>query len=188
MPAMNIWTIILIALALAMDAFAVSIASGICIRQSRIKHALIMAGWFGAFQAIMPLIGWFAGVKFSSYISSIDHWIALGLLSFVGGKMIYESSRLESLEKKTNPFDLHILFVLSFATSIDALAVGLSFALLNVEILLPVIIIGLVTFTISFAGVLIGERGGHFFEKRIELIGGLVLIAIGIKIVLDHIL
>jgi len=185
---MNIWTIVVIAIALAMDAFAVSIASGICIRHSRIKHALIMGAWFGAFQAIMPLIGWLAGVKFSNLISTVDHWIALGLLGFVGGKMIYESSRLESLEKKTDPFALKILFVLSLATSIDALAVGLSFALLKVEILLPVLIIGIVTFLISFAGVLIGERGGHFFEKKIELIGGLILIAIGIKIVLDHVL
>lgn len=183
---MNIWTIVLIALALAMDAFAVSVASGICIRQSRIKHALIMGGWFGAFQAIMPMIGWLTGIKFINVISDVDHWIALGLLSFVGGKMIYESSRLESQEKRTNPFDLHVLFLLSLATSIDALAVGLSFALLKVEILLPVIIIGLVTFAMSFAGVLIGEKGGHFFEKKIEFAGGLVLIAIGIKIVLDH--
>jgi putative Mn2+ efflux pump MntP len=169
-----------------MDAFAVSIASGITIKHAKFKHALIMGAWFGGFQALMPLIGWFAGMKVRDFISGFDHWIAFGLLSFVGLKMIYESFKIESQENRTNPFALRVLFMLSIATSIDALAAGLSFAVLKVEILTPVIIIGIITFLMSFLAVLIGERGRHFFERKIELAGGLFLIVIGIKIVLDH--
>jgi len=182
------WAIVLIALALAMDAFAVSIASGITIKQSRIRHALTMGAWFGAFQAIMPLLGWLSGMKLRSLIGTMDHWVAFALLSFVGCKMIYEAFQIESIEKRTNPFDLHVIFMLSLATSIDAFATGLSFAVLKMEILTPILLIGSITFIISFIGVLIGERGGHFFEKKIEFAGGLVLIAIGLKILISHIL
>lgn len=176
----------LIALALAMDAFAVSIASGITIRKARVKHALIMGAWFGSFQAIMPLLGWLAGLKLRGYISEIDHWVTFVLLSFIGGKMIYESFKIQAIEERTNPFASHVLFILALATSIDALATGLSFAVLKVEIFTPAVVIGVITFIMSFAGVLIGERGAHFFEKKIEFIGGLVLIGIGTKILLSH--
>ena len=183
---MSIWTILLIALALAMDAFAVSIASGFAMRQLKVRHALSMAGSFGAFQAIMPLIGWFSGIRLRGWILHVDHWVAFGLLTFVGGKMIAEAFEIEELEEKTNPFALHVLLVLSVATSIDALAAGLSFALLDVSITAPVLIIGAVTFCMSLAGVAIGTRGGHLFEKKIEVLGGVILIGIGLKILLSH--
>jgi manganese efflux pump family protein len=183
---MNIWMIIFIALALAMDAFAVSIASGITIKQTRLKYALIMGTWFGLFQAIMPFLGWLAGLKLRGLIENIDHWVAFALLSFIGCKMIYESFKIESIEEKTNPFDFKVLFMLAIATSIDALATGLSFAVLKIEILTPILIIGLVTFVMSFTGVLIGEKGSHFFEKKIEFAGGFILICIGVKILLSH--
>ncbi|MDD4869280.1 MAG: manganese efflux pump MntP family protein [Kiritimatiellae bacterium] len=183
---MTIWTIILIALALAMDAFAVSIASGITIKQTRIKYALIMGAWFGSFQAIMPFLGWLAGLKLRNFIAGMDHWVAFALLSFIGCKMIYESFKMDSIEERTNPFDFHVLFMLAIATSIDALATGMSFAVLKIEIFTPVLIIGLITFIMSFTGVLIGEKGGHFFEKKIEFAGGLLLICIGLKILLSH--
>ncbi|MFC1498395.1 manganese efflux pump MntP family protein [Verrucomicrobiota bacterium] len=181
---MNLTTIIFIALALAMDAFAVSIASGITIKRLHLKHAFTIAAWFGAFQAIMPILGWLGGVKLKAFTGGIDHWIAFGLLCFVGCKMIYEAFRIETIEKKTNPLDIHVLFILSIATSIDALAAGISFALLAVSILMPVLIIGVITFIMSFAGVLIGDKSGHFFEKKIEIVGGLILIGIGIKILI----
>jgi manganese efflux pump family protein len=185
---MSIWTILLIALALAMDAFAVAIASGFAMRQLRVRHALAMAASFGAFQAIMPLIGWFSGIKLRGWMLHVDHWVAFGLLTFVGGKMIAEAFEIEEQEKKTNPFALHVLLVLSVATSIDALAAGLSFALLDVAITAPVLIIGAVTFCMSLAGVAIGARGGHLFEKKIEVLGGVILIGIGLKILLSHLL
>lgn len=183
---MNLWTILLIALALAMDAFAVSVASGIAIKQLRIRHALTIAGWFGTFQALMPLLGWLAGLKLQALIAGFDHWIAFGLLCFVGCKMIYESFRMEAVQKKAEPLDIHVLFVLSVATSIDALAAGISFAMLKVSIVTPILIIGLVTFVISFIGVWVGRHTGHFFEKKIEIAGGLLLIVIGIWILISH--
>ena len=183
---MSVVQIILIALALAMDSFAVSIACGIAIKHSKIKHALIMAAWFGGFQALMPFLGWFLGLRLRSFTANLDHWIAFALMAFLGGKMVYESFKIESQERKTNPFASHMLLILSIATSIDALAAGISFAVLKMDIIAPIMIIGVITFAITFAGVLIGERGGHFFEKKIELAGGLVLIAIGLKILFQH--
>lgn len=183
---MNYGTILLVALALAMDAFAVSIASGFAVRRLHIRHALTMAGSFGAFQAVMPLIGWLCGMRLRGWIAEVDHWVAFGLLTFVGGKMIVEAFGIEEAEKKTNPFALRVLLVLSVATSLDALAAGLSFAFLGVAITTPILIIGAVTFCMSFAGVALGARGGHLFEKKIEVLGGLILIAIGLKILLSH--
>jgi putative Mn2+ efflux pump MntP len=184
---MSLWTLLGIALALAMDAFAVSVASGVALKRIRIRHALTIAGFFGAFQAIMPLLGWLGGLTFKNMVSGFDHWLAFGLLSFIGCKMIYESFKIESVEKKTNPLDIYVLFVLSVATSLDALATGFSFALLGVSIVTPAIVIGLVTFATSFAGVFIGEKSGHFFEKRIEIVGGLILIGIGVRILMSHV-
>ncbi len=179
-------TIFLIALALAMDAFAVSITSGVTIKQLRIKHAFTIAAWFGMFQAIMPLLGWLGGVKLSRFITGFDHWIAFALLFFIGSKMIYESYKIEKIETRTNPLDIYVLFILSLATSIDALATGISFAFLNVSIIAPVLTIGIVTFLLSFLGVWIGKKAGHFFEKKMEIAGGLILIAIGLKILISH--
>ena len=183
---MNLVTIIIIAVGLAMDAFAVSIASGVTLKEVRLSYALRIALFFGGFQAVMPLIGWLVGSSFSSYIAAFDHWVAFGLLAFIGGKMIYESTILKEAEKKTDPRKLIVLFVLAIATSIDALAVGLSFSFLDVTIVEPVIIIGLITFLLSFAGVYIGTKAGSMFENKIEIIGGVILIGVGIKILIEH--
>ena len=183
---MDMISIIVIAFGLAMDAFAVSITSGITIRQLKINNALKIALFFGSFQAIMPIIGWLAGLSLRNFISEIDHWIAFGLLIFIGCKMIYESITIQSSEKEINPLNVYVLLVLSIATSIDALAVGLSFAILKISIMTPVVIIGSITFALSFLGVFVGDRIGHFFENKIEIAGGLLLIGIGIKILVEH--
>ena len=182
---MDILSIVLIAVGLAMDAFAVSITSGITIKRLKINNALKIALFFGLFQAVMPIIGWLAGLSLRGYISAIDHWIAFGLLSFIGCKMIYESITVQSSEKEINPLNVYVLLVLSVATSIDALAVGVSFAFLKVPIITPVIIIGTVTFSLSYLGVYLGDRIGSFFENKIEIAGGLLLIGIGIKILVE---
>lgn len=183
---MDMITIILIALALAMDALAVSITSGTTIKHSRINKALKISIFFGSFQAVMPFIGWLAGFRLRDFISNVDHWIAFGLLSLIGCRMIYESTKLESSEKKINFLKVYVLLTLSVATSIDALAVGISFAFLNIYIATPIIIIGIITFLLSFLGVFVGSRFGHFFENRIEIVAGLILIGIGIKILVEH--
>ncbi len=183
---MDMITIIIIAFGLAMDAFAVSITSGITIKKLKIDHALKIALFFGSFQAFMPVVGWLAGLSLKDFISGIDHWIAFGLLGFIGCKMIYESIRMQPGEARNNSMNLYVLLILSVATSIDALAVGISFAFLEISIVTPVIIIGVVTFLLSFFGVFVGSRFGHFFEKRIEIVGGLVLIGIGVKILVEH--
>ncbi len=185
---MSIVEIIITAFALAMDAFAVSIASGITIHNLRLKHAVTIAIWFGLFQAVMPLLGWLLGSHVMKYVQECDHWLAFGLLAFIGAKMIYEAFQIEEVEKKTNPLDLYVLFILSVATSIDAFAVGLSLAVLCVSIVLPVIMIGVITFFMSLCGVYIGDRSGHFIEKKIEIVAGIVLIAIGLKILLQDLL
>lgn len=185
---MNIITILFLALALAMDAFAVSIANGLTIKNIRIKHALVIATWFGLFQALMPLIGWLGGVRLSDIISGIDHWVVFGLLLFIGGKMIYESCRLEKYKKGANPLDIRVLFALSVATSIDAFAAGVGLALLRIPILGPVIIIGLITFIMSFIGVWIGDKCTRFFDKKVEIAAGIILIAIGLKVLISHLL
>jgi len=183
MPLLTIW---FIAVVLAMDAFAVSVTSGVLIKRLHILYAMKIALSFGIFQAIMPLIGYLAGVSIRQYISGLDHWIAFVLLGSIGAKMIYESRVMKKEERSSDPIGFPTLMMLSLATSIDALAIGITFATLNVEILIPITIIGLVTFAISFVGVYIGDHFGHFFEERIELVGGLVLIGIGIKILVEH--
>jgi len=183
---MGLITIIIIALALAMDAFAVSIVSGTVYKKLKVKHALRMALSFGAFQAFMPLVGSLAGLTIRDHIAEYDHWVAFGLLAAVGGKMIYESFKIAPHEKNSNPANITVLLFLSIATSIDALAVGITLSVLQVSILLAVTIIGLITFVLSYLGVYIGKKVGHFFEGQIEAIGGLVLIALGIKILIEH--
>ncbi|MFC1502172.1 manganese efflux pump MntP family protein [bacterium] len=183
---MNFLTIVVIAIGLAMDAFAVSVASGFAIRELRIRHALRIAVFFGVFQAVMPIIGWLAGLSLRDWIIHVDHWIAFGLLGFIGIKMIVESSRLDPTRKKTDPLKLIVLLILAVATSIDALVVGLTFAILQVSIFIPILVIGLITFCLSFTGVYIGDHFGHFFERKIEIAGGVILIGIGIKILIEH--
>ena len=182
---MNFLTVFIIAIGLAMDAFAVSIASGISLKKCCISNAARIALSFGLFQALMPILGWIAGQTLRSSISHVDHWIAFGLLAFIGGKMIYESRQIDSC-KRTDPLQPGTLLLLSIATSIDALAVGFSLAILNVHLFLPVLVIGIVTFVLSFIGVYLGDRIGHICEKQVELIGGLVLIGIGVKILIEH--
>jgi putative Mn2+ efflux pump MntP len=169
-----------------MDAFAVSIVSGSLHKELKVKYALRMALFFGGFQAVMPVLGFLAGVGLKEFISASDHWIAFALLCFVGGKMIYESLRIEAAGKNRDPSNLLTLLALSVATSIDALAVGITLSLLKAPPALAVTVIGLVTFGLSYAGVSIGKRFGHFFESKIEIIGGLILIAIGVKILVEH--
>lgn len=186
MSEMSAYTIVFIAFGLAMDAFAVSVTSGFTIKQLHVKHALRIAAFFGIFQAVMPLVGWLAGLGFRGLISGIDHWVAFGLLSFIGLKMIYESTKMGPDRRTTDPLNIFVLLLLSVATSMDALAVGLSLSLLKVSIISPAIIIGLITFGLSFLGVYVGDRFGHFFENKIEVAGGLILIAIGVKILVEH--
>jgi putative Mn2+ efflux pump MntP len=185
---MNLITIIVIAVGLSMDAFAVSIVSGSVYKQLKIKHAFRIAVFFGGFQAIMPLIGSLAGISLKGYVANYDHWMAFALLSAVGAKMIYESFKITSAEENFNPENILVLLVLSVATSIDALVVGITLSFLRVSIATAVIIIGLVTFALSYLGVLIGKRFGHFFESKIEALGGLVLIGLGAKILFEHLI
>ncbi|MEK6775723.1 MAG: manganese efflux pump MntP family protein [bacterium] len=183
---MNLITILFIAIGLSMDAFAVSITSGLAIKRFHVNHALKIGIFFGSFQAIMPVIGWLAGFGLRTFISGIDHWIAFGLLTVIGCKMIYESTMMKPDKRENSPLDISVLLILSIATSIDALAVGLSLSLIQVSIILPAAIIGIITFLISTAGVFIGNRFGHIFENKMEILGGLILIGIGIKILIEH--
>jgi len=183
------WTmIIVIAVGLAMDAFAVSVVSGSAYKQLHVKHALRMAAFFGGFQAFMPLIGSMAGLSLKEYITGCDHWIAFCLLSAVGAKMIYESFKIKSVEENLDPSNIFVLLALSVATSIDALVIGITLSFITSSIGVAVTIIGLVTFVLSYLGVVIGKRFGHFFENKIEIVGGLILIAIGAKILIGHLL
>jgi putative Mn2+ efflux pump MntP len=185
---MAFMTIIIVAVGLAMDAFAVSIVTATAYRQLKISHALRMAFFFGAFQAFMPLIGSMAGLSLKDHVADYDHWVAFALLTAVGVKMIYESFKIAGAEKDLNPLNISVLLVLSVATSIDALAVGITLPLLSVPLAAAVIIIGMVTFALSWLGTLLGKKFGHLFESKIEAAGGLVLIALGIKILLQHLL
>jgi len=186
---MNIISALLLGLALSMDAFACATACGFYIKEVKLKHALKVGIAFGGFQGIMPLIGWTAGHSLKMWIKAIeaiDHWIAFSLLSIIGIKMIFESFSLEK-EPKTDPLKNITLLILSIATSIDALVVGLSLSLIKISIIEPALIIGIITFCISFSGVYIGKSFGHLFESKLEIIAGLILIGIGLKILLFHI-
>jgi len=184
---MDLITICGIGIGLSMDAFAVSISCGLTIKNLKKRNAFKIGAFFGSFQAVMPVIGWLAGLNLRELISGLDHWVAFMLLLIVGARMIYEATRPEYCERKIDPLKHKTLLLLSVATSIDALAVGLSFAFLNISIVLPVIIIGLITFSISFFGVLGGKKIGCYFRKKVEIAGGLILIGIGLKILVQHI-
>jgi putative Mn2+ efflux pump MntP len=168
-----------------MDAFAVSIAKGITITESRKKNGVLLASLFGGFQMLMPAIGWLAGLSFKDLIMGVDHWIAFGLLSFIGGKMIYDSIRKKE-NGKEEKLRLISALILALATSIDALMVGLSFAFLEVSIFEPILIIGLVTFGLSLNGFMFGCSIGKIFGNRIKIVGGLILVLIGLRILIEH--
>ena len=184
---MGLMELVLIALGLSMDAFAVSLCKGLSMSRLKLRNAAVIALFFGSFQALMPLIGWLLGKQFESYITSVDHWITFALLAVIGGKMIYEALRKDRCpEKSGDALYLKELLVLALATSIDALAVGITFAFLQVFILPAVSLIGIITFAISLAGVCIGRGFGMRLKSKAELAGGIVLVLIGLKILLEH--
>ena len=184
------FTLLLMGAGLSMDAFAVSICKGLSMRKVNKKQCLVIGLFFGGFQALMPFIGWVLGCQFEQYITSIDHWIAFILLGFIGGKMVVEAIREkdEAVEvgKMDPPLDLKEMFILAIATSIDALAVGITFAFLQVPIVEAISIIGITTFVISVIGVYVGNFFGNRYKKKAELAGGIILILIGLKILLEH--
>ena len=186
---MGIVELLLIAAGLSMDAFAVSICKGLGMKKVNLKVAFVLALFFGGFQALMPLIGWALGSQFLWLISPIDHWIAFVLLAVIGGKMLWEALHDEEGEddgKPADKIDLGEFFTLAVATSIDALAVGISFAALAVDIVPSILIIGVVTFCFTIAGVFVGNFFGSRYEKPASIVGGVVLILIGLKILLEH--
>ena len=182
---MDIFEIILIGFGLAMDAFAVSICKGLSMKKIKWKNAIIIAIYFGLFQAIMPVIGFFLGSTFSKFIQKMDHWIAFVLLSAIGVNMIKESNDDEG-ENRNDRADFKTMIVLAIATSIDALAVGITFAFFEVNLWLASLIIGVITFCLSFIGVVIGNKFGDKFQNKAELAGGFILIVIGLKILIEH--
>ena len=178
----------LIGVGLSMDAFAVSVCKGLNMRDKiNYKHAGLIALFFGGFQALMPIVGYFLGVNFEGLIKSFDHWIAFVLLAFLGGRMIYEAVTGKDDEEETDSsLKIKELFMLAVATSIDALAVGITFAFLSVNIWSAVSIIGITTFILAFAGVIIGNKFGSRYKNKAEIAGGIILILIGTKILLEH--
>ena len=189
MTGLEIW---LLAIGLAMDCFAVSIASGIILKRIQWRPMLVMALAFGLFQALMPFIGWMFAKTFSHLIESVDHWIAFAILAFLGGRMILESFKDEDCRQTFNPASPKVVFTMAIATSIDALAIGISFALLGInnytEILSPILIIGFVSFVMSLIGLYFGIKCGCECARKLkaELWGGIILVAIGLKILIEH--
>ncbi len=180
--------IFLVAISLALDCLAVSIAQGAVFKkkEEKIKYALKTALFFCVFQMVMPLIGWWAGYGFKIVITSFDHWIAFALLAAIGIKMIYEGAKGEHEDEEKSVIKIRTLIILSFATSIDALAVGISFGIMNTSLLLSIIMIGVFAFLFSFIGFMAGNKAGGFFKGKIEIIGGIILILIGLKIAVQH--
>ncbi len=182
---MRLYELFIIAVSLSMDAFAVSICKGLSAGRPRLSHCLTCGGWFGAFQAGMPLIGWLLGVRFQYLIVSVDHWVAFALLGMIGFNMVRES-RGGGAEELDCSFSPRAMLPLAVATSIDALAVGVTFAFLQVDIVPAVAFIGVTTFVLSAAGVRVGAHFGSRFKSRAELAGGLILMGMGVKILVEH--
>lgn len=182
---MGLIELFLIAVGLSMDAFAVSVCKGLAMPKCTFKKAAIVGLWFGGFQALMPAIGYILGAQFQEAIASIDHWIAFVLLALIGGNMIHEA--LDNDEEEADAsLDVKTMFLLAVATSIDALAIGITFAFLKVNIIPAVCFIGIVTFIISFAGVKIGNVFGARYKNKAEIVGGVILVLLGLKILLEH--
>ena len=183
---MDFLSLFLLAVGLSMDAFAVSICKGLALKKIQFKHALIVGLWFGGFQALMPVIGYFLGAQFKDAIASYDHWIAFGLLILIGGNMIREAVFDKDEPETDSALSFRSMLVLAVATSIDALAVGVTFAFLEVNIWFSVMIIGVTTCILSMIGVKVGSVFGAKYEKKAEFIGGVILILLGVKILLEH--
>ena len=182
---MGIIELLLLSVGLGMDAFAVSVCKGISMKKMDWKKAIIIGLYFGGFQALMPVIGYFLGSAFESLITNIDHWIAFILLGNIGGKMIKDSFADES-DNCNDDVSFKTMFVLAVATSIDALAIGITFAFLNVNLILAVALIGVITFILAVIGTKIGNRFGDKYQNKAELVGGIILVLLGIKILLEH--
>lgn len=184
---MRLWELFVIAVGLSMDAFAVSVCKGLCVKKVEVKHMAIVGGYFGGFQALMPLIGYLLGVQFQGLIEQVDHWIAFLLLGIIGINMIKESREQEEENVcSTNPFAWKSMFPLAIATSIDALAVGVTLAFLKVSIIPAICFIGVITFLLSAVGIRVGNVFGIKYKSRAELAGGIILVLMGMKILLEH--
>lgn len=185
---MDIYTILLIGLGLSMDAFSVSVTDGIVLGKPKLNQAGKIAFFFGFFQFLMPVVGYLLGSAFASYIKAFDHWVAFGLLAFIGGKMIWEAifEKDECCDNHKNPLDIYTLFILAIATSIDALAVGITFATMDVSLLFASSVIGIMTFFICLFGVYLGSWCGNILGNKADITGGIVLLGIGIKILIEH--
>lgn len=181
--------LLFIAVGLSMDAFAVSLCKGLSLRKVTWKQGALVGLFFGGFQAVMPLIGWLLGTRFARYITAVDHWIAFVLLLFIGGRMIVGALKKDEEAPKCDVrLDIKDLALMAVATSIDALAVGITFAFLKVNILPAVTLIGVTTFLLSFVGVFIGKKFGARYKKKAELVGGVVLVLMGMKILIEHLM
>ncbi len=184
---MQLVTISLISVGLAADAFAVSLTSGFLIKRMKLSKALKIALFFGIFQTLMPVFGWLIGLGFREVVSLIAHWIAFALLGWLGGNMIYEALKEEEKEA-FNPLDISTLLGLAIATSLDALAAGFGLSVMKTSFGVTVTIIGLITFCLCFLGVLMGHRFGNLFSEKVEIVGGIILIGIGTKILLENLI
>ena len=182
---MGIIELVLVSMGLGMDAFAVSVCKGISMKKMNWKKACIIGLYFGGFQALMPVIGFFLGVAFENIITNVDHWIAFILLGIVGLKMIKDSFNKKN-ENYNDDISFKTMIILAIATSIDALAVGITFAFLKVNLIISISLIGVITFILSFIGSKLGNKFGNRYEKKAELLGGIILILLGLKILLEH--
>ncbi|MEA4965196.1 MAG: manganese efflux pump MntP family protein [Oscillospiraceae bacterium] len=183
---MGIAELLLLAVGLSMDAFAVSVCKGLAMERVTLKKAALVGAWFGIFQALMPALGYFLGSAFAQYITAIDHWVAFALLGLIGGNMVREALSKDSEEPADASLSFRVMLMLAIATSIDALAIGITFAFLKVKLLRSVLLIGGTTFLISMAGVKLGSIFGEKYQKKAELAGGAILILLGLKILLEH--
>ncbi|MBD8941633.1 MAG: manganese efflux pump [Clostridiales bacterium] len=183
---MGILELLILAIGLSMDAFAVSVCKGLAMKKLEFKNMAIVGLWFGGFQALMPTIGYFLGVQFKNQITAIDHWIAFVLLGIIGANMIKEACSKDDEEEVKANLDVKTMFMLAIATSIDALAVGITFAFLSVNLVHAVTFIGITTFILSAVGVGIGNIFGTKYKAKAEITGGIILILLGIKILLEH--
>ena len=185
---MDVAELLIIAVGVSMDAFAVSICKGLSVPRIKASHVLKTALWFGGFQALMPLLGFYVGVSFADFVSSLDHWIAFILLGIIGGNMMKESFAGHDSCDISPDFSVRTMLAMAVATSIDALAIGVSFAFLKVDIWGAVLIIGLMTACFSGAGILLGNHFGNRYKSKAEFAGGFILIAMGLKILVEHLL